>query len=180
MLDTRSLLSLISLVSHSRLLRSRHYRAATVRTFIYLFTSGGPCSARPSLLIFSPSPAPPRSPYNTDLRGSIHVYKPPSLVEAEHHLLILQFSFLFRSRCVSFRPRSLGTRVRVDLLFMSLADTLFPSLSFILSLPPFSWMTPFYLAASTISSHHGQTLGRNLSLARFDCHRNVPPDYADH
>ena len=97
LLDIRPLLFssfLLSLVSHSRLLISRHYHAAAVHTFIYLLAL--PLSAY-ILSIKSPSPAPPRSPYNTDLRGNIHVYKPPSPAEARHYRCYNP-SVLFHSR----------------------------------------------------------------------------------
>jgi hypothetical protein len=57
-----------------------------------------------TLSIQSPSPAPLRSPYNTDLRGSIHVYRPPSLVEARHAIIFVSsFPFSCASHFDHFR-----------------------------------------------------------------------------
>ena len=105
------------------------------------------------------SPAPPRSLYNTDLTGSIHEYKPTSLVEAGHHnypsIISRVLSFLSVLVCL-VSTVSHGTRVRVDLLSTTLAA---PSLiSFSLYLLPLHLGRPFqsrslYFIQYTATTH---------------------------
>ena len=105
-------------------------------THLHLSLSSPPFTVSAYILsIQSLSPAPPRSLYNTTLRGSIHVYTPPSLAEARHAIIIIRsFPLSCASRLGPFARHSRRSRGPA----VHIASATFVHFLLILSPLPFS------------------------------------------